>query len=314
MTEIIKAEGAELTTQAGLAADLYIRFVSFLDAKPRTVETYTKALRQLFGFFSDNGITRPTREDIIAFREDLKATGHKPTTIQNYIIAARQFFKWTEQERIYPNVADHVKGAKLDREHKKDYLTSGQVKAVLADADSSTLQGKRDKAILALMIGGGLRTIEVVRADIRDLRAVGDSAALYVQGKGRDEKAQYVIISAAVERLIRDYLKARGEAQADLPLFASLSNNSKGQRMTTRAISGIVKAHLIGAGYNSDRITAHSLRHTAVTLSLLAGRPLEEVQQFARHANIETTMIYNHALDKEKAKQGCADAIARAIF
>ena len=82
--------------------------------------------------------------------------------------------------------------------------------------------------------------------------------------------------------------------------------------MTTRAISGIAKAHMVEAGYNSDKLTAHSLRHTAVTLSLLAGKPLEEVQQFARHANMATTMIYNHALDK--AKNGCSEAIAKAIF
>ena len=98
----------------------------------------------------------------------------------------------------------------------------------------------------------------------------------------------------------------------EAPLFASLSNNSRGQRMTTRAISGVVKEHLREAGYDSDKLTAHSLRHTAVTLSLLAGKDITEVQQFARHANIATTMVYNHALDK--AKNGCSEAIAKAIF
>ena len=66
------------------------------------------------------------------------------------------------------------------------------------------------------------------------------------------------------------------------------------------------------AGQTAQPGAAHSLRHTAVTLSLLAGKPLEEVQQFARHANMATTMIYNHALDK--AKNGCSEAIAKAIF
>ena len=66
------------------------------------------------------------------------------------------------------------------------------------------------------------------------------------------------------------------------------------------------------AGYDSARLTAHSLRHTAVTLSLLAGKDITEVQQFARHKNIETTMIYNHALDK--AKNTCSKAVESAIF
>ena len=312
MSEIIRAERAELTAQPGLTSDLYTRFVAFIDAKPKTIETYTKALKQLFAFFASRAITNPTREDVIAFREELKATGHKPTTIQNYITATRLFFQWTEQERVYPNIAAHIKGAKLDREHKKDYLTSRQVKAVLSDIDRASLQGKRDYAMLVLMITGGLRTIEVSRADIGDLRTAGDNTVLYVQGKGRDEKTEYIKLDAQVEAAIRDYLKDRGEATPEAPLFASASNNSKGKRMTTRAISGIAKAHMIEAGYNSDKLTAHSLRHTAVTLSLLAGKPLEEVQQFARHANMATTMIYNHALDK--AKNGCSEAIARAIF
>ena len=295
-----------------LTDELYQAFAKYIDAKPKTVETYTKALRQLGGYFAGHHIDKPTREDVIAFREDLKATGHKPTTIQNYITAARLFFSWLEQAGIYPNVAAHVKGAKLDREHKKNYLTSRQVKAVLADIDRTTLQGKRDYAMLVLMVTGGLRTVEVERADIGDMQTLGDSTVLYIQGKGRDEKTEYVKLDAHVEAAIRDYLKARGEAKPDAPLFASTSNNNRGKRMTTRAISGIAKAHMLEAGYNSDKLTAHSLRHTAVTLSLLAGQPLEEVQQFARHANISTTMIYNHALDK--AKNGCSAAIANAIF
>lgn len=312
MSEIIIANQAELATQRGVTADLFTRFVAFIDAKPKTVETYSKALKQLFAFFKANGISNPTREDIVAFREELKATGHKPTTVQNYITATRLFFAWMEQEHIYPNVAAHIKGAKLDKEHKKGYLTSRQVKAVLSQIDRSTLQGKRDHAMLVLMITGGLRTIEVARADIGDLRTVGDNTVLFVQGKGRDEKTEYIKLDAQVEAFIREYLKARAEARPEEPLFASTSNNSKGKRMTTRAISGIAKAHMVETGYNSDKLTAHSLRHTAVTLSLLAGKPLEEVQQFARHANMATTMIYNHALDK--AKNGCSEAIAKAIF
>ena len=177
--------------------------------------------------------------------------------------------------------------------------------------ERDTLQGLRDYAILTLMVTGGLRTIEVIRANIEDLRTVADSTALFVQGKGREEKTEYIKITAPVEKAIRAYLRARGTAEAAEPLFTSLSNNSRGNS-STRSISGIVKARLQAAGYDSPRLTAHSLRHTAVTLSLLAGRDLAEVQQFARHANIATTMIYNHAIDK--AKNSCSEAVTAAIF
>ena len=295
-----------------VGAELFNRYIDFLDSSPKTVETYTRALRQLFSYFSLNGITQPTRADILAFRDELKASGHKPTTVQNYITATKIFFSWTEQEGLYPNVADHVKGAKLDREHKKDYLTSRQVKEVLAGVDRSTEQGLRDYAMLFLMVTGGLRTIEVSRANIGDLRTLGDNSVLYVQGKGREEKTDYIKLSAPAEQAIRAYLKARGEKDEEAPLFSSTSNNNRGARLTTRSVSGIVKTRLQQAGYDSEKLTAHSLRHTAVTLSLLAGKDITEVQQFARHSNIATTMIYNHALDK--AKNGCSEAITQAIM
>ena len=151
-TEIIRAEDQSLAAAPqAITPDLYGRYISFLDASPKTAETYSKALRQMFKYFSLNGIKTPTRADIVAFREDLKASGHKPTTVSNYMAAVRLFFTWTEQEKLYPNIAQHIKGAKLDREHKRDYLTSGQVKNVLEIVERDTLRGARDYAILTLM-------------------------------------------------------------------------------------------------------------------------------------------------------------------
>lgn len=300
-----------ITAQQDISEALYSRFITYLDAKPKTIQTYARALRQLFGYFALHGITRPKREDLLAFRDRLKE-GHKPTTIQSYITAARIFFRWAEQEGLYPDIAAHIKGAKLDREHKKDYLTSDQVKQVMERIDRHTVQGLRDYALFALMVTGGLRTVEVSRADIGDLGTAGNIPVLFIRGKGRDEKTEYVKLEARVESALRNYLNARAMIGKTDPLFASTSNNSSGARLTTRSVSGIVKTRLRNAGYDSDRMTAHSLRHTAVTLSLLAGKRLDEVQQFARHATITTTQIYSHALDR--AKNSCCEAIATSIF
>jgi len=312
MNELTRVQPTALQAQQLISEEAFNRYVQFIDASPKTVATYTRATRQLLKYLGDNGITQPRREDILAYRNSLIASGHKPSTVQSYIVAARLFFAWLEQEGIYSNVAEHVKGAKLDKAHKKDYLTSRQVKTLLGKVERDTLQGKRDYAMLVLMITGGLRTIEVSRADIGDIRVLGDDTVLYLQGKGHVEKTDFVKLDGHVEEAIRAYLTARGTADQSAPLFTSSSNNSKGQRLSTRAISGIVKERMQAAGYNSDKLTAHSLRHTAVTLSLLAGKPLEEVQQFARHSNMQTTLIYSHALDR--AKNGCSAAIAASIF
>lgn len=299
------------STLAAINSDLLDRFIAYVDATERTIDTYRKALKQFFVYLKDHSINQPSRTDVLSYRDELKET-HKPATVQTYIIAIRQFFKWTEIEGIYPDIADHVKGAKVDREHKKDYLTSAQVKAVMTGIDRTTEAGLRDYAVLALMFTAGLRTIEVSRANIEDLRTAGDQTVLYVQGKGHDEKAEFVKVAPATEQAIREYLKCRKVKNSKEPLFCSTSNNSAGGRLSTRSISGIVKSHLIDAGYNSDRLTAHSTRHTAVTLALLNGQSLEAVQQFARHSNIATTQIYAHHLDKAQNK--CSSVIADAIF
>ena len=297
---------------SSLSPDLYINFLSFLDVKEKTVDTYRKALKRLFHYFMENRITRPIRSDLIAFRDELKATC-KASTVKTYLTATRLFFRWLEQEGIYKNIADKIKGAKVEHGHKKDALTVDQVKDVIdtfKESDDST--AKRDYAIFVLMVTCGLRTIEVVRADIEDLRTLGNKTVLYVQGKGKDEKSEYVIITREVEKAIRSYLATRTDATDKAPLFSSTSNNSKGKRLSTRTVSGLVKDSLVKTGLNSSRLTAHSLRHTAVTLSLLGGSTLQEARQFARHSNIATTEIYAHNL--ERMANPCEGIVSSSIF
>lgn len=311
MNDIIMSTETAVAASPTLNADLFDKWVQYIDASPKTVETYSKAIKRFLVYLNDNGINAPQRADILAYREYLKLS-HKPTTVQSYIAAVKLFFQWTAQESIYPNIADRVKGAKLDTEHKKDYLTTKQVNRLLNNIDRSSLKGLRDYAMLSLMVTTGLRTISIIRANVEDLRTVGDDTALFYQGKGHEEKADYVKIAEPVEEAIRAYFKCRGNVNGDAPLFSSIANRNSGERMTTRSISRAVKEHLIDAGYDSDRLTAHSLRHTAATLNLLNGATVEETQQLLGHSNINTTLIYSHAL--ERAKNDSERRIAKAIF
>lgn len=307
----ILSKNQVVVTASGITDNLYNDFISFIDAKPKTIATYTRALRQFFNFLKNKGITHPKREDVIVFREELLLR-NKPTTVQNYIVTVRLFFRWLEQMGIYKNIADKIKSPTISKAHKKDYLTSKQVKAILEYiASDTTEQGIRDYAIFAVMVVGGLRTIEIARSNIFDVRNVGDNTVLFIQGKGRDEKTDYIKLPFFVERAVRRYLKLRN-GESNEPLFVSTSNNNLGQRLTTRSISGIIKSRLREAGYNSEMLTAHSLRHTAGTLNLLNGGSLEETQQLLRHSNINTTMIYLHHM--ERAKNMSEERIANVIF
>ena len=311
MNNIITAQQNGITPRTEITEGLFNRYIAFLDASPKTVQTYSGATRQFIKWLKEHGITQPTREDIITYRDELKEN-HKPSTVQNYIVAIRLFFQWTEQEGIYPNIAQHVKGAKVDRSHKKDYLTANQIKEIIAQMPEGTPQARRDYAIFVLMTACGLRDIEVQRANIGDLRTLGEDTVLYLQGKGHEEKSDFVRIPPVIEKAIRASIADRENKEDTQPLFISMSNNSRGKRISTRSISGIIKNAMKRAGYDSDRLTAHSLRHTAITLALLNGQTLEEAQQFARHRNIATTLIYSHHLDA--TKNNCSNTVASVIF
>lgn len=310
MANIITTQRATQITST-MNRDIYKDWLSFLDTTPKTIETYEKGIKQFFNYMKLEGIQAPTRQDIISYREYLK-TDHKATTIQGYLASVKLFFKWTAQEGIYPNVADHIKGVTLDRDHKKDYLTSSQVKELLQSIDRSTLKGKRDYAILSLMVTTGLRTISVARANIGDIGTKGGESALFYQGKGHEEKAKYVKLAPPVEKAIREYLRERGEKQEKAPLFASIANKNGGERLTTRSLSRIAKERFISIGLDNNRITAHSLRHTAGTLNLKNGGSIEETQQLLDHKNINTTYIYVHMLEREDNNSEAR--IASAIF
>lgn len=311
MNGLAVLENTSILETSVISTELFNRWTSFIDASPKTVETYSKNIKRFLAYLMENGITQPQREDVIAYRDYLKLK-HKPTTVQGYLAAVKLFFQWTQQEGIYPDVSQRVKGAKLDTEHKKDYLTTKQVAKLLSSIDRSTLKGMRDYAMLSVMVTTGLREISIVRADVGDIRAAGDATALYYQGKGHEEKADYVKLAEPVEEAIRAYLKARGETDPKAPLFSSIANRNTGERMTTRSVSRVAKDRLIAVGLESDRLTGHSLRHTAATLNLLNGGTVEETQQLLGHANINTTLIYSHAL--ERAKNNSEERIAKAIF
>ena len=287
------------------------RFLTSLTVSEKSRSTYRVGVRVLGKYLTTNEITEPNEDDLLDWLEVLETLTNKAT--QNlYLVSIRKFFQWTELEGLYPNIANHLKGAKLDRDHKKDYLTAAQVSDILANMDTDTLKGKRDKALFLLMVTGGLRTIEVSRANVEDLRTLGGYSVLYIQGKGHTEKAEFIKVSAKTEKAIREYLNAR-KAKTGEPLFTNSGNNNGGGAMTAAIVSRTIKAILKSNGFDSDRLTAHSLRHTAVTLALQSGCEFAEVQQFAHHQWANSTAIYYHHKRYTDDNTECPNAVDKLI-
>ena len=285
------------TALKGDVSELVERFLLEADIAETTQDSYRKALRQFFLWREASGAYDLSRADIVRYKQDLLARV-QPGTVSAYVSAVKSFFRWLESEKIYPNIAAGIKGTKAVKGHKKDVLTSAQVAHILKVLKGEGVAAMRDFAIVNLLIRTGLRTVELARADVGDIRSKGGRTVLYVHGKGRQTKDEFVVLTDAAVRPIYSYLALRESRREDDPLFTSLSNTSYGKRLTTRSVRRIAKNALLRAGFDDSRLTAHSMRHTAVSMALMGGATLQQVQAMARHGNINTTMVYVHEMDR----------------
>lgn len=330
---------------------LYAAFVGYIDRAPKTARTYTTNLRQFAAWTRYAGIDRPTRPDIIQYRDwlgteheaiayapdtlagwvyRLDRTGNrqmitcKPNTIKQYLQSVKQFFSWAASEGYCQNVAANVHGPKVRDMHRKDSLAASDVVAIensiraqaeareqaafaaIKDIDGrvqrSTEQGKRLYAMYSLAVNAGLRTVELSRANIHDLDIRSGQAYLLIWGKGHTEPDQRKALAPEVYAAIKDYLAARSDRPTGKsPLFVSTGNRSGGKRIAPTTISTMLKQAMKTAGYNSERITAHSLRHTAgQSIMAITGNNIYEAQLYMRHSSPKTTEVY---LDNDKAAQ-----------
>ena len=277
--------------------ELVAEWIKFADVAERTQKNYNGALKQFFKFIAENQIVNPTRDTVIAFRDELLKT-QKSSTVQLKMAAIKLFFKFLELKGIYKNIAVNVKSPKVSTDHKRDALKAEDAKQIISNIDTSSSKGKRDKAIVTLMMICGLRSCEVVRANIGDLVNTCGKLFLHVHGKNRSDKSDMVAIPAAVENLIRDYFSTRDDINDDSPLFTSTSNRNHGQRLQTQTISRMTKAAFKANGFNSSRLTCHSCRHTAALTMLMNNVSLLKIQMILRHKQISTTQIYLNHLDR----------------
>ena len=273
-------------------------WIAFCDVQPTTQKTYDKAIKSFVGYLSSNHITQPQREDVIGYREWLLANGYKVSSTRLYVTICKKFFRWLSSRSLYPNVADGVKlPAMPTDEHARDALTLEESKQAISSFEGTSEKTLRDKCIMSLMIGVGLRSVEIVRLDVGDIEKRRGQWIVNVHGKARAGKTDCVQISAEIKKLVDEYLSVRPKGKKGTPLFISTARRNAGQRLQTQSVSRLAKRVFAKIGIESDRVTCHSCRHACATLMLQAGVPLRNVQKILRHRSPVTTEIYSHDLD-----------------
>lgn len=328
---------AELTFDG--VVDLWFNSDSMAYVCDQSKKSYRKSLKAWQEWCTAKGIQQPTKQDLKDWRKEMeaevKAETRSAATCNLRLTTVRNFYAWLKAEHNVPNIAEGLKGLKETKEHGRGYLTTPEMKQLLAVVEPVTqqklveaktkgktpaqiekiiLQGLRDKAILATLMAAGLRTIEINRLLVADLKPKGGITYLAVLGKGKTDRVD-VKISRPAEQLIREWLKAR-EAYDTFdklsPMFISLGNNSFGKPLSSNSVSTLCKEYLQAAGLKTPDIVAHSLRHSLAHNAIDKGVNPLEVQQQLRHSNFATTQIYIHEVNK--AKNQVTDIISAEIF
>lgn len=279
------------------------KFLDYIDVSENTIMTYKVGLKSFFNYLKESRITIPTREDIIEYRDYLMNT-LKPTTANSYMIAVRNLFNYLEYEGIFKNITKNIKGINIGSEHKREALTKEQCLDIL-----NNVHDIREKVLFLLATTCGIRANELANIRLEDFKEKQDKICLYLLGKARDYKQDYVIISEDVFKLIKEYIKLYNITDY---LFTSTSNHNTGGKLTTKTIRLIMKNMFKRIGLTGSEYSCHSCRHTFATLSIQNGEDIREVSQALRHKQLNTTMIYLH--DLERINNNCTNVVSNVLF
>jgi site-specific recombinase XerD len=263
--------------------------------------TYQRALRDFLKWFPVDKRFQFRVRDVERYKRHL--TDRKKLTnvsVATYMTALRRFCQYLIDVKVLEaNPAKRVVGGRRPSRHSRTFLTYEEMEKLLATIDRTNLQGARDYAIVRIMLGCALSERECLLADVGDINRMSTGQWLInVQGKGRTVKDEAVTVPVDTREAIEEYLRRRfdGEGQnPSAPLFASMSNRTQGQRMTSRGIREAVNRWLRESGVKGDRdrqLTPFSLRHTAGLIMVDNGVTIEELMSRMRIEWQPTAQLY----------------------
>jgi integrase/recombinase XerC len=283
----------------------YLRFQR--NASPHTLRNYASDLQQFFSYLTvtPEGKPRPAPElgqiDNLTIREflgTLYQKSNRKSSVARKLATLRSFMKFlSAQGAIRANPAKNVASPKLES-RLPDYLTLDAAAHLIEAPDTGTDTGKRDRSILELLYGAGLRVSELVGLNLGDI-SLGEGL-VRVLGKGRKERI--VPFGKRAAEALEAYLEVRAKrlrtvsaprAKARAPAAEAVFLNSRGGRLTSRSVGNIVDRH-VGQLAEKLKVHPHTLRHTFATHMLNAGADLRSIQELLGHESLSTTQKYTH--------------------
>ena len=281
------------------AISQFLRALREKNASAHTRRAYAKDLGEFAAYVGDAGLKQIDHIRIRGFLSHLYEHGLSNTSVARALAAVRSLYRWLAREGLVEqNPALLVATPRLPKKLPR-VPTIEEMNTVLeGDLPQAASFPERDRLILELLYGCGIRNSELVGIDLDD---VGWSAeAILVRGKGRKER--YVPFGEGVKTALTAYLPARQQllSQRRRPTRALLINR-RGGGLTTRSVGRIVKRIAVARGLPPD-VHPHTLRHAFGTHMLEEGADLRAIQELLGHERLSTTQRYTqlsmkHVLD-----------------
>jgi integrase/recombinase XerD len=261
---------------------------------PKTVDAYRRDLAAV-GAWLDRPLTQVTTEQLEEYLAELRAAGLSPATVSRRVSAIRAFFR--HQALLGVRADNPAAELELPRRRRTlpRTLSPAEAERLVEAANGTTPRALRDRALVELLYGAGLRVSEAVGLD----KSGVDLDARLVRCIGKGSKERVVPIGRQATQALRRYL-SRGRPYLDSRHRPELFLNAKGGGLTRAGAFLILRRLAATAGLEPERVHPHLLRHSFATHLLEGGADLRSVQEMLGHADLATTELYTHVSDRRR--------------
>jgi site-specific recombinase XerD len=287
--------------------DLSKRYLAQKNLADATLKSYSFAYRHFINYLKDNEIEYARTSDVIAYREHRRSLGDSSYWLYIQICALKGLYSYLKSNQTRLNLAHEyaydilgpIKNERITPNLKKTILTVKEAKQLLLETKKKRkyIWDFRDHAIVYLMLTSGLKPVEIVNAKLEDYETVNERGLLYI-GKFKKRSDERVRLSRGAKTALDDYLSRRKDGFSYL--FVQHKNMTADGRLGRMFFMDMFPRVLKKSGLEGSGITPHCLRHTAAIMSLERGASIEQTKAFLRHAEISSTLVYAHHLDRLK--------------
>ena len=271
-------------------------FLTLLAARraPRTVEAYRRDLAQL-GEWLGHRVSSASTAELEGWIAQMRSDGRAATTVARRIAAARAFYR--HQMLLGARVDNPAAALALPKRLRKlpRTLSPGEAERLIDASDGTSPRAMRDRALVELLYGAGLRVSEALGLDRRAVDL--DERIVRAVGKGRKERL--VPLGRPAVESLRRYV-AMGRPHLDRRHRPELFLNARGGPLTRAGAFLILRRLAEKAGLEPERVHPHLLRHSFATHLLEGGADLRSVQEMLGHADLATTELYTHVSDRRR--------------